>query len=152
MNDVNSNADILGRMGEKIVCNWLRRKGCLVEEAIDHYDRHKDMIVDGKTAEVKTEQPFVFQNAFTFRESQLRKCKNVDILYFVSVPPVFRPDYEWGGWIFVAEPKEFTTRKYRTKQGLDMILVDIDQPALTPWVRMTDEEIGQLSKYAKSRY
>ena len=146
------NIDILGRMGEKIVANYLRKHGRPVEEAIDHFDREKDMVVDGKFVEVKTEQAFVYKDAFSFRENQLNKCSRVDELYFVSVPPLIKPDYKWGGWIFKTDPSAFTVSKYRTKQGVDMLLIAIEQPALTPWVKMTDEEIAELSKYAQSSY
>ena len=146
------NVDILGRIGEKIVVNYLTTQGKLVQESINHYDSEKDMIVDGKKAEVKTQQPFVMKNAFTFRENQLRKCRNVDILYFVSVPPVFKKPFAWGGWLFEADPKKFTTSNYTTKKGINMILVDIDQPALTPIYKLSKEEVDELVKYANSSY
>ncbi len=144
--------DILGRMGEKIVANKLREQGRMVTEAIDHFDREKDMMVDGALVEIKTQQPFFVQNAFSFRSNQLRKCSSVDELYFVSVPPVIKPDYKWGGWIFKVDPKNFTTRSYRTKGGIDMVLVDIEQPAVVPFLKMSEQEIAELVKYAKSAY
>lgn len=146
------NIDILGRMGEKLVANYLRRRGHMVEEAIDHFDSIKDMTVDGHNAEVKTQQAFVNENAFSIRENQLRKCRQVDELYIVSVPPAMRPDYKWAGWIFKVDPKTFRTRNYRTRQGIQMVLIDIDQPAVIPWAKLTDQENEQLSRYASSRY
>lgn len=145
--------DILGRIGEKIVVNYLNSLGHKVQESIDHFDRTKDMTVDGKHIEVKTEQPFVMKNAFTFRETQLRKCRTVDELYFVSIPPLIKKDYKWGGWIFKADPKNFIiSEKYTTKYGNKMIVIPIEQEALVPLQRMNQEEINQLVKYAESNY
>lgn len=147
-----SNADILGRMGEKIIANYLNSKGHSVEESIDHYDYEKDLLVDGKKVEVKTEAPFVMQNAFSVRENQLKKCRNVDILYFVSVPPSIKPNYKWAGWIFEVDPKTFKHRTYTTKTGLKMILIDIEQDAVKAVHKMKDSEINQLSRYTSSNY
>lgn len=144
--------DIIGRIGEKIVINHLSKNGCVVEESIDPYDSEKDFIVDGKTAEVKTEQPFVMQNAFSFRSNQIRKCKSVDVLYFVSIPPLMKLSYKWGGWLFKADPKAMKTRTYETKKGINMILVDIEQSAITPIEKLAESEIEQLLKYAASDY
>lgn len=145
--------DILGRIGEKIVVNYFNSQGRKVQESIDHFDRFKDMIVDGKMIEVKTEQPFVMKNAFTFRENQLQKCRNVDELYFVSIPPLMKKNYKWGGWIFKADPKNFIiSERYTTKYGNKMIVIPIEQEALVPVQKMNQEEIDELIKYAESNY
>lgn len=141
----------LGLMGEKIVINMLNEQGCKVKTSVDKYDSEKDMVVDGKKVEVKTQVPFIMQNAFTFKPNQLRKCRGVDELYFVSVPAGRHGD-KWEGWIFKANPKTFTTRQYRTKDGRDMILVDREQESLTPVLKMSSEEIKELQKYTVSGY
>jgi hypothetical protein len=150
--DRNQAIDILGRTGEKIIANMLIELGLNVQESIDHFDREKDFLVDGKKVEVKTEQPYVLKNCFSFRENQLRKCRSVDVLYFVSIPPLYQPDYKWGGWIFRAEPQNFSFSTYTTKFGTRMVSVPIDQPALIPVKKMREEEIQQLLKYASSAY
>lgn len=150
--DHKTRIDALGRIGEKIVCNHLSRMGCIIEESIDPFDSEKDMLVDGKKVEVKTEQPFVMQNAFSIRSNQLNKCKSVDELYFVSIPPLMKLNYKWGGWIFKADPKAFKTRNYTTKNGTNMVLIDIEQEALTPIEQLTPTEIDHLLKYTKSDY
>lgn len=145
--------DILGRIGEKIVVNYLNSLGHKVQESIDHFDRTKDMTVDGKHIEVKTEQPFVMKNAFTFRETQLRKCRSVDELYFVSIPPLINPKYKWGGWIFSANPKTFIeSERYTTKYGHKMVVIPIEQESLVAVKKLTQEEIHELMKYADSNY
>lgn len=148
----NQRIDILGRIGEKIVANMLTNLGLNVQESIDHFDSKKDFLVDGKTVEVKTEQPYVLKNAFSFRESQMRKCRNVDVLYFVSIPPLMKLDYKWAGWIFRAEPENFRSYSYTTKSGTRMIAVPIEQPALHPIGKMQADEILELLKYADSNY
>lgn len=144
--------DILGRIGEKIVVNHLNSLGMKVEESINHFDSEKDLLADGKTIEVKTQQPFVYKNAFTFRENQLRKCRSVDELYVVSVPPVMKLDYKWGGQLFKIDPKTFTETRYTTKNGHKMILINIEQPAVQSIKELTKEEIQELNKYTESAY
>lgn len=144
--------DILGRTGEKIIANMLINLGLNVQESIDHFDSEKDFLVDGKKVEVKTEQPYVLKNAFSFRENQLRKCRSVDVLYFVSIPPLMDVNYKWGGWIFRAEPQNFKCQTYTTKFGTRMVAVPIEQDALIPVKKMEESEIAQLLKYATSAY
>ena len=142
----------LGLAGEKIVINMLSDEGCRIKTSVDKYDSEKDLLVDGQyKVEVKTQVPFVMQNAFTFKPNQLRKCRSVDVLYFVSVPPPRHED-KWAGWIFRVEPKKFVTRNYKTKDGREMILIDREQSALVPVKKMTDDEMKELQKYTVSGY
>jgi len=102
---------------------------------------------------VKTEQPFVKKNAFTFRENQLKKCRNVDELYFISIPPLINLNYKWGGWIFKANPKTFIeTETYTTKFGIRMIVIPIKQDSLIPIKKLSQDEIDELLKYTDSNY
>lgn len=144
--------DILGRTGEKIIANMLINLGLNVQESINHFDSDKDFLVDGKKVEVKTEQPYVLKNAFSFRENQLHKCRNVDVLYFVSIPPLMNLKYKWGGWIFRAEPQNFKHYAYTTKFGTRMVAVPIEQDALISIKKMENNEITELLKYATSAY
>jgi hypothetical protein len=142
----------LGLAGEKIVINMLSGEGCRIQSSINKYDSEKDLLVDGQyKVEVKTQVPFIMKNAFTFKPNQLRKCRAVDVLYFVSVPAPRHAD-KWAGWIFRAEPKNFVTTSYTTKDGREMILINRDQPALIPVRKMTDEEAKELQKYTVSGY
>ncbi len=143
--------DWLGRMGEKIVVNNLSRQGLVVEESIDPYDREKDLVCDGKKIEVKTQVPFITQNAFTFKPNQLKKCRGVDELYFVAVPAPSH-SYKWEGWIFKVNPQEFLIRKYNTKDGREMLLVNIVQDAVVPVEQVSDEYMAEMRKYTISKY
>lgn len=141
----------LGLMGEKIIINYLSEEGHIVKHSVDKYDSEKDLIVEGKKVEVKTQVPFLLENSFTFKPDQLRKCRNVDVLYFVSVPANKHND-KWAGWIFEADPKKFVTRQRTTKDGRVMILIDRNQPALKPIKRVSAEEMEQLQRYTVSEY
>jgi len=141
----------LGLAGEKIIINLLSEEGRKIQSSINKYDSEKDLLADNKKVEVKTQVPFIMQNAFTFKPNQLRKCRSVDELYFVSVPASHHTD-KWAGWIFKADPKSFKTRNYKTKDGRDMLLVDREQDSLTPIKKMSMEEIKELQKYTVSGY
>jgi len=141
----------LGLAGEKVIINLLSEEGRKVKSSINKYDSEKDLLADEDKVEVKTQVPFIMQNAFTFKPNQLRKCRSVDILYFVSVPAGRHSD-KWAGWIFKADPKSFKTRTYRTKDGREMILIDREQSALVPVKKMSDEEMKELQKYSVSGY
>ena len=148
----NQTIEILGRIGEKIVANYFSQRGCKVIESINHFDSEKDMLIDDKKIEVKTQQPFVKLNSLTFRKNQLRKCKNVDKLFVVTVPPVMRTSYKWGGWILEIDPKTFKYTNYTTKVGTQMICINIEQEAVKPLYKLTTEEVVELMKYAQSDY
>jgi len=141
----------LGLMGEKIIINYLSEKGHMVKHSVDKYDSEKDLIVENKKVEVKTQVPFLIENSFSFKPDQLKKCRNVDVLYFISVPATKHRD-KWEGWIFEADPKKFEWFERTTKNGRKMILVDRNQPALKPVKKVSQEEMEQLKKYSVSEY
>lgn len=143
---------ILGKTGEKIIANMLMSEGKKVEFSIDEYDREKDLVVDGKKVEVKTEQPFVVKNALTFGENQLRKCRSVDRLFFVTVPPLMREEYKWGNCIFEVDPKNFEHYLYTTKDGKRKVCISIEQESVKFIRKLTKEESDNLSKYRVSDY
>lgn len=143
----------LGLMGEKVVTNMLNRlhPGLVIEHSVNKFDSEKDMLVDGKKVEVKTESPFVFKDCFSFRPNQLRKCRNVDVLYIVSVPHVKFRHYS-DGWVYRIVPSEYKTIEYTTKYGVKMIGIPIKQEAVIPVYQMTMEEITELMKYSNTDY
>jgi hypothetical protein len=110
----------LGIAGEKLVSNFFRRLGHKVEESLSTYDRVKDMIVDGETCEVKTQQPFHTENAFTMKENQLTKCRNVAKLIFVEAPS--RNSNSIKIWDVPKENRKFRIRV--TEDGRTMYLLD----------------------------
>ena len=153
-----SNICFLGHTGEVIVRNYLSRSGYSIVDNLDRYDDKKDFIaiLDGVqyTVEVKTEQPYVKKNCFSFASNQLIKCTNVDMLYIVSVPPLVNRDYRYGGKLYSATPKlyPFKYTKYTTSYGKDMIGIPIQQPAITLECHLGYDEIEALNKHAYSSY
>ena len=145
------NMDILGRMGEKYVANVLMKEGVNVEQSLNHFDHIKDMIGDGKTVEVKTQVPFIVENAFSMKPNQLFKCRNVDVLYFISIPVSGR-NYKHAGWLFRIDPKTFKTKNRKTKDGREMVLIPIEQESVTPIHKIDDGIISEMMKYSVSEY
>ena len=143
----------LGLLGEKIVINMLNRlnPGLVIEQSVNKFDSEKDMLVDGKKVEVKTESPFVFKDCFSFRPNQLKKCRNVDVLFIVSVPHV-KFKHHSDGWVYRLVPSEFRTISYRTKFNVDMIGIPIKQETVIPVYKMSAEEITELMKYSNTEY
>lgn len=142
----------LGLMGEKLVRNILMSSGHMILDSLNLFDNRKDFTSNGKSCEVKTEQPYVLKNCFSFRKNQLTKCRTVDELYIVSVPPLARPTYEHGGKVFLVDPKTFEQTSYKTKSGLDMIGIPIVQKSVKCIYTMTAEERNQFMRYAESEY
>jgi hypothetical protein len=142
----------MGLTGEKIIINMLSSRGFKVESSIDKFDRYKDILVDGKyTVEVKTQCPLVKFDSFTFNLSQLRKCKSVDVLFFISVPhPKFR--HYSDGWIYRVTPNMFEYKNWQDKTGSARILVPIKQDFVKPEIKCTDEQIAELQKYITTEY
>lgn len=143
----------LGLMGEKIVTNMLNRlhPGLVIEHSVNKFDSEKDMLVDGRKVEVKTESPFVMKNCFSFRPNQLIKCRNVAVLYIVSVPHVKFKHYS-DGWVYRLDPQNFETFEYTTKFGVKMVGIPIKQDSVVPVYKMTQEEITELMKYSNTEY
>lgn len=143
----------LGLAGEKVVTNMLNRlqPGLVIEHSINKYDNEKDMLVDGKKVEVKTESPYVLKNCFSFRPNQLRKCRSVDVLYVVSVPHIKYKHFS-DGWVYRLIPDQFKTFEYMTKFGVRMIGIPIEQEAVIPVYKMSQEEIDNLMKYSNTEY
>jgi hypothetical protein len=138
----------LGKMGEICVGNWASMNGSVVTHAIDPYDSKKDLIIDGATVEVKTQTPYILENGFTIRANQINKCRNVDVLYFVSLPSpharFINPDQ---GWVYVVDPKTFKYREIITRAGNKMLIIDIKQDAVAPLFKIDPAEIAQMMVY-----
>ena len=133
----------LGDMGERIVANYLNEKGCKVKLSTDPYDSKKDMRVDGKTCEVKTQVPYVLKNGFTIKPNQLPKCLNADYFVIVQAPC----DYLDKAAIWKIK-KGFKYRSIITKDGREMILIPWDQEAVVKKMDIVGEEKELLRKYS----
>jgi len=145
------NMEILGRMGEKYVANVLTQEGVMIEHALSHFDSKKDLTGDGKTIEVKTQVPFIIENAFSVKPNQIYKCRNVDVLYFITVPAP-KHKFKNEGWLFRVDPKTFVTKIRKTKDGRQMTLIPIDQSAVTPIHKIDNTILSEMMKYTVSGY
>lgn len=83
----------LGYIGEEIVAHVLREKGISVSFSDDIYDDKKDLVVRGKTAEVKTIQLYRLRNLCSIRTHQLQKCSDVNYLFFLLTPDNYGRNY-----------------------------------------------------------
>jgi len=63
--------EMMGRAGETIIVNYCTAAGQKVTVSEDQYDSQKDMIIDGLKVEVKTQVPYIYKNAFSFKPNQL---------------------------------------------------------------------------------
>ena len=148
---IDENKVRLGRMGEICVGNWASLLGMSVLHSIDPYDRRKDLIINGRRVEVKTQVPYILEHAFSIRENQINKCRSVDELYFVALPsPNSKYIYEGSGWIYQVNSKTFLTREIITRAGHKMILIDIKQDAVVPVQQIDQSDIDQMMKYSNS--
>ena len=82
---------IVGALGENIVKTSLEALGLQVMMSENQYDRIKDMMVEGETAEVKTLTLIKKFKAFCMEPSQWKKLDNVDRLFFVEIPDYGNP-------------------------------------------------------------
>lgn len=151
MSSRDAKTSALGAIGEKIISNYLNRQGKNVQISVDPFDSKKDMSVDGKKIEVKTQTAFILENAVTIQKSQLNKCRNVD-MFFVVIAPAPKHQYRWEGWILQVDPKSFKTRNRITRDGREMILIDIEQDAVVPIEKIPSQEIAVMRKYTSSEY
>jgi hypothetical protein len=172
----------LGQVGEKIVRNYLNKlRDVSVEDSTNLYDNKKDLImeivldenslddesasfktlyrneaddlVEIRTGEVKTNTPYFIEDMVSFHKSQLDKCRNVDDLYFVTVPSIkFQRDY--SGWILRVDPKNFDAKAYTKKDpsrpgGVrHMIGIKIDQPSVTKLRKLYKSELEGLLPFS----
>ena len=141
----------LGLAGEKVIINLLSEEGRKIQSSINKYDSEKDLMADGKKVEVKTQVPFVMQNAFTFKPNQLRKCRSVDELYFVSVPhPTW--NHFSDGWIYRAVPSEMKYHPWKDRWGKERIIIPIKQDSLIPVCQMPSEKSKELQSLLSTMY
>jgi hypothetical protein len=143
----------LGLMVEKIIVNYLSESGRKISQSLDKFNPYNDIESDGKKIEVKTQIPFWLKKSFTIGASQLKKCKSVDELYFVSVPNTnTKYSTESDGWIYLADPKKFEYKNWTDKEGVEKIIISFDQPALVRVRQLSVSEIKELQKYTSSSY
>lgn len=140
----------LGKAGESIITNYFSSKGMKVEVSVNQFDSVKDMIVEGNNVEVKTQVPFVTKDSFSVKPNQLNKCMNAYEVYFISVPTNKKHFSE--GKVYAIEGKNIQYKKYKTRDGREMILIPIDQKDMREVFEISDDEKQLLVKYSSSNW
>jgi len=137
------NKQILGTIGEKIVANYMSRIGRIVEVATDPFDSTKDMKVNGKSLEVKTQVPFCTKKGFSIKPNQLPKCLNADYFVIVQAPC----DYLDKAAMWKIK-KGFKYELTKMKNGDERYLIPWDQEAVVKKMDIVGEEKELLRKYS----
>jgi len=144
--------DKLGQIGERIVANHLSKQGKCIEFSTDLYDREKDFLADGRKIEVKTQVPFISKKSFTFKPSQFIKCRTVDDWYVVAIQANFHA-CDFVNKIYHVTPKSFLYEEYEIRSDRrKMILIPINQPAVTFVADIRPEDLKELLKYTNTEY
>jgi len=137
-----------GALGEKLVAKYYRDQGFQVDESLDLYDRKKDMSIGELTCEVKTQQMFHVERAFSVNANQIAKCNAVDLLIFVETPSSNNGN-KVNIWKYL--PENRITRIRKTKDGRTMHLYDVSSCELLTCI--TDEYIiNQFKEYSNSEW
>lgn len=141
----------LGQVGEKLVRNYLASQGAMIIDSVNPYDREKDFIADGKRIEIKTQIPFVTQNAITFVPKQAKKLLNADRVFFVVVPS--DQHHEYNGTILEIDMKKANIIDRQLRNGDLKHMIKLDDPAVTMVHRITDQkELNLLTGYSTSDF
>lgn len=151
LSDRSTSMGHLGRAGEVIFGNHMSKLGMPVEFSVDQYDNRKDLKIGDKTYEVKTQVPFVLENAFTVKENQLKKLKTANYTVFVSVPNREKPHWSSGKVFIIESAKiEKVMRRRKTKDGRQMILLPINE--MNELFTINEQESKLLQKYSVSEW
>lgn len=140
----------LGRAGETIIFNYFVKNGKKVEVSVNQFDSQKDMIVEGKNIEVKTQVPFITKNSFSFKKNQLKKCVSADEVYFISVPT--KKNHFSEGKVYSIRGSDIQYKEFKTKDGREMILVPIEQENMKLVFEVSEEERELLVRYSSSNW
>lgn len=144
-----------GKTGETIIANYYIERGKKVLFSFDQHDHEKDLTIEGLTIEVKTMVPYFSEDAFSFRISQLPKCKSVDLVYFISVPADGKTHFSFGKVYRIKSEKmkySFYYKHFGDRGKAKMVLVPIKQEGMQEVFDMTQEEILKLQEYSTSGF
>lgn len=143
---------LLGMIGERIVAHYLRKSGHDVEESLNVYDSEKDMLVNGKPVEVKTQVPIMVEDSFAVGIKQKAKIYSCHRVYFLSVP--LKGNDELAGCIFEMDPRDPLLKAHRwsTISGREAICFPRRQTAMKMIHQITDEGILEQLRTLSTSY
>ena len=151
--DKKVNNILLGILGEKIVANFLRKKGYTVEESLDIFDSSKDMQVNDYKVEVKTQTPLIVYDSFAINENQLNKILGCKYVFWVSVP-LSKFNDEFEGCIFCMDVNDLTLKydSLTLKSGRKIIKFPRKQPAMKNVYKISDKNVLKQMKQLSTSY
>lgn len=137
-----------GDLGEKLVARYYRDLGYTVEESLDLFDYEKDMMINNERCEIKTQQRWHRESAFTIKPNQLKKCQEVDILVIVETPSKYN-NMTVTLYEFPKDKRNFYRRQtydgrvmYCIKTALGTVLTTYTDPVI----------INQFNRYSNSSW
>ena len=137
-----------GDLGEKLVAKYYRNIGSSVEESLDLFDYEKDMMINNQSCEVKTQQRWHIQGAFTINPNQVKKCEEVDLLVIVETPSKYN-NMSVVLYEFPKDKRKFYRKKtndgrwmYCIKTTLGKVLTTYTNPVI----------INQFNRYSNSSW
>ncbi len=151
---------VVGLEGEKLVAEYFKT---LDRKVITHdwFDMEKDLTIGGKNVEVKSQTPWVTEDAFTLRHSDKMgrmsndwpKCIAADLVVFCSIPNGMKP-HKSENKIYIIEGKQLLLdyRKKRTLDGRIMYLVPIFQPNMKFLCNIPKEAAMVMKEHSPSEW
>jgi len=139
------NKKILGDIGEKIVANYINglEKDYKVKMSVDPFDNKKDMRVNGKSCEVKTQVPYILKGGFTIKPNQLPKCLNADHFVIVQAPCTYLD--EAAIWSI---REGFKYQLIKMKNGDERYLIEWAQEDVVKKMDIVGKDKELLRKYS----
>lgn len=151
---------VVGKEGETVVAEYFRG---IDREVLTHdwYDTEKDLTIDGKRIEVKSQVPYVNENAFTLKKVDSRgkpsndwpKCTQADYTVFVSIPNKRRP-HKSENKIFIIKGSDLLLnyREKRTSDGRVMYLIPIYQKNMHYLCDLPEESSQLMQEKSQSTW
>lgn len=133
----------LGTLGERIVAMHYQSKGHEVQWVESEFDQTGDMYIDGELTEVKTQRPWIRQNAFTYQPNQEWKLNRAPRIVFINTDT---------GDLFETKGGSYRTSTKVTSDNRRMILVPINQPALRCIGRATEIQLREMRRLSTSEW
>ena len=132
---------ILGDLGEKIYANHCSSLGHKIHLSLNPFDMEKDILVDDKRKEIKTQTRYVVNNCCSLKLNQIEKCKKGFI--WIECPTDRSPQARM--W----EIKEgFKCGKTKRKYGEVRYDVYMDQEKMVFIKDLSPEEYKYLKFYS----
>jgi c-di-AMP phosphodiesterase-like protein len=142
----------LGRIGEQTFKNLCEAKGYEVKISVDKYDSKKDMTVNGKTVEIKTQTPWFLKRWVTFNETQEKKMRSVDFLFVVGYNNCNQEKFDWANKIWRIKKDFKIVKKYVNSRNKKMFAISLDDPAVSVWNDTPENVVTVLKKYSSSEF